>query len=540
MRPIADVAADLGVADELIPYGHTKGKLPLSILDRGTPDGKLVLVTAITPTPAGEGKTTTSIGLVQAMAKRGHKVVAALREPSLGPCFGIKGGGTGGGNSRLEPSVDINLHFNGDLHAVTAAHNLIAALLDNHLHYRKEPAVDPRRVVWKRCLDQNDRSLRNVMVGLGGGTQGLPRESGFDITAASEVMAILCLASGVDDLRTRLARTVVGYGPDGEPVTVDDIGATGGALALLKDAMLPNLVQTTEGVPALVHGGPFANIAHGCNSILATRMGLTLADWTVTEAGFASDLGAEKFFHIACRAGGFAPHAVVLVATVRALKHHGGAHKDRLDQPDVARVLAGMDNLWAHVDNLQAFGVPLLVAINRFPTDTQDELSAVLDALDTRGIPGIVASHFSDGGDGALDLADAVVAAATKGEASFTPAYEPSMSLEEKLRAMVRRVYGADDVQLDPACRPVLKRLERMGLGHLPVCMAKTQNSISADPSKRGRPTGFVVPVRQLQLSVGAGFVVALAGDILRMPGLPRNPSADQVDVVDGEIIGIA
>lgn len=538
MRPIAQVADDLGVADALIPYGDRKGKLPLSLLDRGAPDGKLVLVTAITPTPAGEGKTTTSIGLVQAMAKRGHNVVAALREPSLGPCFGIKGGGTGGGKSRLEPSVDINLHFTGDLHAVTAAHNLIAALLDNHLHYRKEPAIDPRRVVWKRCLDQNDRSLRNVMVGLGGGKQGLPRESGFDITAASEIMAILCLASGVDDLRTRLARTVVGYGPTGTPVTVEEIGATGGALALLADALNPNLVQTTEGVPALVHGGPFANIAHGCNSILATRMGLTLADWTVTEAGFASDLGAEKFFHIACNAGGFAPNAVVLVATVRALKHHGGAKKDELNMPSVERVEAGMANLWAHVDNLRMFGVPVVVAVNRFPTDTQEELSAVLDALDTRGVPGVVASHFSDGGDGALALADTVVKIATD-EATFTPAYTADMSIEDKLRAMVKRVYGADDVKLAPACRPVLKRIERLGLSHLPVCMAKTQNSISADPTKRGRPTGFVVPVRQLQLSVGAGFIVALAGDILRMPGLPRHPSADKVDVVDGEILGI-
>jgi len=538
MRPIADVAADLGVADELIPYGTTKGKLPLSLLDRGAPDGKLVLVTAITPTPAGEGKTTTSIGLVQAMAQRGHDVVAALREPSLGPCFGIKGGGTGGGQSRLEPSVDINLHFTGDLHAITAAHNLIAALLDNHLHYRKEPAIDPRRVVWKRCIDQNDRSLRQVMVGLGGGKQGLPRESGFDITAASEVMAILCLASGVDDLRTRLARTIVGYGPTGSPVTVQQIGATGGALALLADALRPNLVQTTEGVPALVHGGPFANIAHGCNSILATRMGLTLADWTVTEAGFASDLGAEKFFHIACAAGGFAPNAVVLVATVRALKHHGGAARDALQTEDVARVEQGLPNLWAHVDNLEAFDVPLVVAINRFPTDTDAELEAVRAAVAARGLTAVVASHFSDGGAGALDLADAVVAAASD-EASFTPAYTADQSVADKLQALVRRVYGADDVELGPACRPVLKRLERLNLTHLPVCMAKTQNSISADPSKRGRPEGFVVPVRGLQLSVGAGFVVALAGDILRMPGLPRNPSADKVDVVDGEIVGI-
>ena len=538
MRPIADVAADLGVANEIIPYGHTKGKLPLSLLRRGEPDGKLVLVTAITPTPAGEGKTTTSVGLAQALAKRGHKVVAALREPSLGPCFGIKGGGTGGGKSRLEPSVDINLHFTGDLHAVTAAHNLIAALLDNHLHYRKAPAIDPRRVVWRRCVDQNDRSLRNVVVGLGGGKQGLPRESGFDITAASEVMAILCLATGVDDLRARLARTVVGYTAEGDPVTVDHIGATGAAVALLHEALLPNLAQTTEGVPALVHGGPFANIAHGCNSILATRMGLTLADWTVTEAGFASDLGAEKFFHIACRAGGFAPHAVVLVATVRALKHHGGASPDALDQPSVAQVQAGMPNLWAHVENLQAFGVPLIVAINRFPTDTQEELSAILDALDTRGVPGVVASHFHDGGAGALSLADAVVAAASD-KACFTPAYELSMPLEDKLRALARRVYGADDIVLAPACRPVLRRLERMGLQELPVCMAKTQSSLSADPKKRGRPSGFVIPVRKLQLSVGAGFVVALAGDILRMPGLPRHPSADRVDVVDGAIVGI-
>lgn len=536
MRPIQEIAEKLAVEDVLVPYGHHKAKLPLSLLERPV-RGRLVLVTAMTPTPAGEGKTTTSIGLVQALHRQGQSVVAALREPSLGPCFGIKGGGTGGGQSKLEPSTDINLHFTGDLHAVTAAHNLIAALLDNHLHFRKSPAVDPRRVVWKRVLDQNDRSLRNVMVGLGGGTQGLPRESGFDITAASEVMAMLCLATSVDDLRARLARTLVGFGPDGDPVTVEDIGATGAALALLADAIQPNLVQTTEGAPALVHGGPFANIAHGCNSVLATRMGLRLADWTVTEAGFGSDLGAEKFFHIACRAGDFAPSVVVVVATVRALKYHGGAKLKELGTPDVAAVRGGLPNLLAHLDNVRAFGHPVVVAVNRFPSDSDEEMAAVVEMVEGVGVPVRACTHFSDGGAGALELATAVQELAT--DAPSRLAYTPEQGIEAKLTAIARRTYGAEGVVLAPGARKALKRLERLGLTHLPVCMAKTQSSLSDDPRRLGRPTGFHIQVRGLQISAGAGFVVALAGDILRMPGLPKMPSASGVDLVDGAIVGV-
>lgn len=538
MRTIQDVAAQLGVQDDLIPYGHHKGKLPLSLLQRASP-GKLVLVTAMTPTPAGEGKTTTTIGLVQALALQGESVVAALREPSLGPCFGIKGGGTGGGNSCLEPATDINLHFNGDLHAVTAAHNLISALVDNHLHFRKTPTIDPRRVVWKRVLDQNDRSLRNVLVGLGGGTQGLPRESGFDITAASEIMAMLCLASSEDDLRARLARTLVGFGPDGTPVTVDDLQATGAALALLKDALLPNLVQTTEGVPAIVHGGPFANIAHGCNSILATRMGMQLADWTVTEAGFGSDLGAEKFFHIACQAGGFDPNAVVLVATVRALKYHGGTKLADLGSEDVDAVKRGLPNLLAHLDNVSAFGKPVVVAINRFTTDTDAEVAAVVDAMAERGVRAAACTHFADGGNGALALATAIQEVAEETASASNLAYASGDSMADKLDQLARRVYGADGVVLLPSTRRALKRIERLGLSGLPVCMAKTQSSLSDDPKRQGRPEGFRIHVRGLQISAGAGFIVALAGDILRMPGLPKVPSAAKIDVVDGDIVGV-
>lgn len=536
MRPIQEVAEKLEVADVLVPYGHHKAKLPLSVLDRPV-RGKLVLVTAMTPTPAGEGKTTTSIGLVQALHQQGERVVAALREPSLGPCFGIKGGGTGGGDSRLEPSTDINLHFTGDLHAVTAAHNLIAALLDNHLHFRKSPTIDPRRVVWKRVVDQNDRSLRNVMVGLGGGTQGLPRESGFDITAASEVMAMLCLATSVDDLRDRLARTLVGFTSEGVPVTVDDIGGTGAALAVLAEAIKPNLVQTTEGAPALVHGGPFANIAHGCNSVLATRMGLRLADWTVTEAGFGSDLGAEKFFHIAARTGGFAPAAVVVVATVRALKYHGGMPLKELGTADPERVRAGLPNLVAHLDNVRAFGHPVIVAVNRFPSDSDEEIAAVVELVEGLGVPVRACTHFSDGGAGALELATAVRELATEGESDL--AYPLDASIEEKLTAIARRTYGADGVDLLPGARRALKRIRRLGLENLPVCMAKTQSSLSDDPRALGRPEGFRIRVRGLQISAGAGFVVALAGEILRMPGLPRNPAADRIDLVDGEIVGV-
>ncbi len=536
MRPIQEIATELGVGDALIPYGFHKGKLPLALLERPV-RGKLVLVTAMTPTPAGEGKTTTTIGLVQALHRQGASVIAALREPSLGPCFGIKGGGTGGGSSKIEPSTSINLHFNGDLHAITAAHNLIAALVDNHLHFRKSPAIDPRRVVWKRVLDQNDRALRNVVVGLGGGSQGVPRESGFDITAASEVMAMLCLATSVEDLRARLGRTLVGFGPAGEPITVDAIGGTGAALALLAEAIQPNLVQTTEGAPALVHGGPFANIAHGCNSIIATRMGMRLADWTVTEAGFGSDLGAEKFFHIACQVGGFAPAAVVVVATVRALKYHGGAPLAALGEPDVERVRAGLPNLFAHLDHVRSYGHPVVVAINRFPTDSDAEVEAVRAAVEDSGVPARAATHFADGGAGAEALAELVQDVAAEGPSAL--AYTPEMPLPDKLDAIARRTYGADGVTLGRSARRTLKRIRRLGLEHLPVCMAKTSASLSDDPALLGRPEGFSIHVRALQIAAGAGFIVALSGDILRMPGLPKEPTASRIDLVDGRVVGV-
>lgn len=540
MKNIHDIAKRLGLnADEMIPYGHSKAKLPLSVLDRPGELGKLVLVTAMTPTPAGEGKTTTTIGLVQALDRLGENVAAALREPSLGPCFGIKGGGTGGGKSTLVPSTDINLHFTGDLHAVTAAHNLISAILDNHLHFRKEPAIDPRRVVWKRVIDQNDRSLREVVVGLGGPSQGLPRESGFDITAASEVMAMLCLARSEQDLRERLARTIVGFTADRKPVTVDDLDATGAALALLKDALLPNLVQTYEGTPAFVHGGPFANIAHGCNSVLATRMAMKLADWTVTEAGFGSDLGAEKFFHIACTTGDFDPSAVVLVATVRALKYHGGCALKDLETENCDLVRAGIDNLEAHLANIRAFGKPVVIAVNRFHSDTDAEVDVVLNAAAQRGVKAAACTHYAQGGAGAEALAKLVMAAANKPSQTAVPAYTFDMPIKEKLHRIARRVYGADDVVFTRSARNGLKRIERLGLSHLPVCVAKTQSSLSGDASRRGRPRGFSIEVRQLQISAGAGFIVALTGNIVRMPGLPRNPSAADVDVVDGEIIGV-
>ncbi|MCO4747331.1 MAG: formate--tetrahydrofolate ligase [Proteobacteria bacterium] len=540
MKLIADVAAGLGLSqDDLIPYGRSKAKVPLATLDGPGEPGKLVLVTAMTPTPAGEGKTTTTIGLVQALDRLGEKVAAALREPSLGPCFGIKGGGTGGGKSTLVPTTDINLHFTGDLHAVTAAHNLIAALLDNHVHFGLSPKIDPRRVVWKRVMDQNDRSLRQVILGLGGVTQGVPRESGFDITAASEVMAMLCLARSEEDLRERLARTIVGFTADREPVTVDDLQATGAALALLKDALLPNLVQTAEGTPAFVHGGPFANIAHGCNSVLATRMAMKLADWTVTEAGFGSDLGAEKFFHIACPAGDFDPSVVVMVATVRALKYHGGVALKSLENEDCDAVRAGFANLEAHLDNIRAFGKPVVVAINRFTSDTDAEVGVVLAECAALGVRAAASSHFAHGGAGAEDLARLVMDAA---DAPLTPAitaYSEADSLEQKLKNIAKRVYGAEDLILTKAARAGVRRFERLGMADLPVCMAKTQSSLSGNPARRGRPTGFTVEVRALRLSAGAGFIVALTGDIVRMPGLPRKPSAAAVDVVDGHIVGV-
>jgi len=537
---IAGVAEKLGLnADDLIPYGHTKAKLPLDLLERpGTP-GKLVLVSAITPTPAGEGKTTTTIGLVQALDRMGERVCAALREPSLGPCFGVKGGGTGGGQSMLVPSVDINLHFNGDLHAVTAAHNLLAALLDNHLHFQSDPKIDPRRVLWPRVIDQNDRSLRNIVLGLGGRTQGVPRQTGFDITAASEVMAILCLSRDIDDLRERLGRILIGYGFDRAPITADDIGATGGMLALLKDALLPNLVQTTEGAPAIVHGGPFANIAHGCNSVIATRMAMQLSDWCITEAGFGMDLGAEKFFDIKCRIAELDPAAVVCVATIRALKYHGGVALKDLTTPDPEAVERGLANLEHHLGTVATFGKPAVVALNRFAADDDAEIAVVAARCAALGARFAESRHFAEGGAGAEDLARVVMEAASQPSEVFTPMYPLDAPIKAKIEAVARKVYGASGVVFTREALGAMRRLKDLGFGDLPVCMAKTQSSISDDPTLRGRPEDFRVTVQAVRVNTGAGFLVVLLGDIMRMPGLPRRPQALDVDLVDGEIVGV-
>jgi len=539
MADIQGVARKLGLAPgDLIPYGTDKAKLPLDLLSAEGRPGKLILVSAITPTPAGEGKTTTTIGLTQALDRMGISVCAALREPSLGPCFGVKGGGTGGGRSRIEPSQEINLHFTGDLHAVTAAHNLLSALIDNHLHFRREPLLDPRRVLWPRVIDQNDRALRNVLIGLGGRTQGVPRETGFDITAASEVMAILCLAEDYADLRARLGRTLVGYGFDRKPITVEDLGATGAMLALLKDALQPNLVQTTEGAPALVHGGPFANIAHGCNSILATRMALHLADWTITEAGFGMDLGAQKFFDIKCRVAGLDPSAVVCVATIRALKYHGGVGLEDLSRSDPEAVRRGLPNLEKHLETVAGYGKPAVVALNRFDADADEEIEVVRQRCAELGVRFALSTHFADGGAGAEDLAREVMAAADA-SAPLVLSYGDDDRIMDKVTQVATRVYGAKNVIFTREARGAMKRIRELGYGHLPVCIAKTQSSLSDDPKLRGRPTDFEVTVQAVKINAGAGFLVVLLGAIMRMPGLPRRPQALDVDFVDGAIVGV-
>jgi formate--tetrahydrofolate ligase len=543
MRPIQDVAADLGLGpDDIVPYGRDKAKVELSVLDRPrTRDAgpKLVLVSAITPTPAGEGKTTTTIGLGQAMRRIGESVCVALREPSLGPCFGIKGGGTGGGACRVQPSAGINLHFTGDFHAITAAHNLLAAVVDNHLHFGGNPRLDPRRILWKRVLDVNDRALRQTVIGLGGARMGAPRETGFDITAASEIMAILCLASSMEDLRRRLDAILIGFTLDGEPVLARQLGITGALVALLKDALQPNLVQTTDGTPALVHGGPFANIAHGCNSILATRMAMHGAEWTITEAGFGFDLGGEKFFDIKCRTAGLDTACVVLVATIRALKYHGGADLSELDHPDPDRVTAGLPNLERHLDSVGAFGEKAVVAINRFGSDTDAEIARVVEACRERGVPVAVCDHFARGAEGAVPLAEAVVGHAEWNARTFQPIYPLRDTVIEKIRAIARTIYGAADIALTREARRDLALARDLDLLELPVCMAKTSASLSDDPRKRGRPEGFTLTVRRVEINRGAGFLVVLTGDTLRMPGLPRRPSALDVDVVDGEILNV-
>ncbi len=543
MKPMHEIAAKLGLStDDLIPFGRDKAKLDRSVLTRGrTRSGKakLILVSAITPTPAGEGKTTTSIGLSDALTLLGHDTAVVLREPSLGPCFGIKGGGTGGGESRLSPSDDINLHFNGDFHAITSAHNLLAAAIDNHVHFGTELGLDPRRVTWRRVIDMNDRSLRNTLVGLGGESNGMPREAGFDITAASELMAMLCLADDADDLRRRIDRTLVGFTRSKAPVTAGAVGVTGAMLALLRDALLPNLVQTQHGTPAIVHGGPFANIAHGCNSVIATRAGLQLADWVVTEAGFGFDLGAEKFFDIKCRTAGLDPDAVVLVATVRALKMHGGVALDALNTPNPAAVAAGLPNLEQHLDSVARFGKQAVVALNRFASDTDEEFAVVVEACAKRGVGVAVCEHFGKGPQGATELAAKVVEAVAKGSRPFEPLYPLEAPIPAKIEAVARAVYGAKGVVLTKTAERDLAEIERLGYGNLPICVAKTQNSLSDDPKLRGRPRDFEITVRGLQLNAGAGFVVVLTGEIMRMPGLPKIPQAGKIDLKDGTIVGL-
>jgi formate--tetrahydrofolate ligase len=541
LRPIAEVAAGLGIDPDLVePYGRDKAKIRLEALDRAEmPPGKLILVSAITPTPAGEGKTTTSIGLAQGLRKLGKRAILALRQPSMGPVFGRKGGATGGGACRLTPSDQINLQFTGDFHAITAAHNLLAAAIDNRLHFG-DTELEPGRVLWKRALDMNDRALRRIVIGLGGPGQGVPRESGFDITAASEVMAILCLADSPADLRARLDRILVGYAGGGRAVLAREIGMTGAMAAILKDALLPNLVQSLEGTPAFVHGGPFANIAHGCNSVLATRMAMAFGEYAVTEAGFAFDLGAEKFFDIKCRSAGLDPSAVVIVATVRALKMHGGLALDALTRPDPPAVARGLENLAAHLDAAAHFGTPIVVAINQFGADTPEELQVVHDFCATRGVPSATADVFGRGGDGAVELAGKVVEATGGPPTPLRPLYPLEWSIEKKVERIATAIYGAQAVAFLPAAEAKLRKARRQGQGRLPVCMAKTQDSLSDNPRLRGRPRGFTLTVRDIEIAAGAGFVVALTGEIVRMPGLPERPAGERIDLDEaGEIRGL-
>lgn len=540
MLPITEVAGKLGIGEEDIElYGRYKAKLSMDLIKRvqDKPDGKLILVTAITPTPAGEGKSTTTVGLAQGLAKIGQKVIVALREPSLGPCMGIKGGAAGGGYSQVVPMEDINLHFTGDFHAITSAHMLLAAMLDNHIQQGNALNIDPRRIVWKRVVDMNDRELRNIVVGLGGKAHGVPRQDGFDITVASEVMAILCLATSLHDLKERLSKIIVAYDYSGNPVTAGMLKAQGAMAALLKDAVKPNLVQTLENVPAIIHGGPFANIAHGCNSVMATKTALKLADYTITEAGFGADLGAEKFFDIKCRYAGLKPDAVVLVATVRALKMHGGVPKTDLATPDVEAVKRGIVNLEKHIENIKQYGLPLVVAINAFAQDTQEELEAIRSHCAAHGVNVALSEVFVKGGEGGIELAKEVVALATSGKADFKLLYGEELSLKEKIETIAKKIYGAVGVNYTKEANNALKDFEKMGYGHLPVCMAKTQYSFSDDPALLGRPEGFEITIKNCRIAAGAGFVVVLTGDIMTMPGLPKVPAAEKIDVSDDGVI---
>jgi formate--tetrahydrofolate ligase len=537
-RPILEVAAALDLTPaQVIPYGFDKAKITLDALDSGRPAGRLVLVSAITPTDAGEGKTTTSIGLGQGLARLGQRVCLALREPSLGPTFGQKGGATGGGLASVVPESDINLHFTGDFHAIGSAHNLLAAMLDNHIHHGNALEIDARRVTWRRVIDMNDRALRHVIVGLGGVLEGVPRETGFDITPASEVMAALCLSEGYDDLRRRLSRIVVALNFEKQPVTAAGLKAVGAMMVLLKDAMLPNLVQTCDGVPALVHGGPFANIAHGCNSVVATKLALARADWVVTEAGFGFDLGAEKFFDIKCVSAGLDTAAVVLVATVRALKMHGGVSKADLAKPDAGAVERGLGNLAKHVENIRTFGESPVVALNRFEHDAAEEIGVVRSWCEASGVPFAVSDVFATGGEGGVALAETVMAHAERRAKSFTPLYDWSEPIPAKMEKVARAMYGAREVAWTKEALRALAQIEKLGFGGLPLCIAKTQKSLSDDPQVVGRPEDFEITVRDVILAAGAGYVVPLLGDIMRMPGLPASPQAERMDLVDGRVV---
>ena len=542
MQHIREIAAKLGLTeDDIELYGKYKAKISLDAWNKvkNGPDGKLVLVTAINPTPAGEGKTTTSVGLADAFHKLGHKVAVALREPSLGPCFGLKGGAAGGGYAQVVPMEDINLHFTGDFHAITTAHNLLAAVIDNHIQQGNALDIDVRRVAWKRVLDLNDRALRNVVIGLGGKAHGVPRETGFDITVASEMMAILCLASDLEDMKKRLGKIVVAYSRDGRAIRAEELNVTGALTLLFKDAIKPNLVQTLEGTPALIHGGPFANIAHGCNSVMATKFALKFADIAITEAGFGADLGAEKFLDIKCRFAGIHPDAVVLVATVRALTMHGGVPKTELGKVDMAALEKGLANLTKHIENVHKFGLPAVVAINAFPTDTKEELDFVEEKCNALGASVALSQVWAKGGEGGVELAEKVLEA-MKQPADFHYMYEVEQSIPEKIEAIAKAIYGADGVDFTAPAKKQLAEIEALGLDKMPICMAKTQYSLSDDATKLGRPEGFRITVKELRISAGAGFIVALTGNILTMPGLPKKPAAENMDIdVNGKITGL-
>ncbi|WP_300410895.1 formate--tetrahydrofolate ligase [Lagierella sp.] len=543
MEPIVEIGKRLGLEEkDLYLYGNYKAKLDLGLLDKykDKEDGKLILVTAINPTPAGEGKTTVNVGLSMGLNKIGKSAISALREPSLGPSFGIKGGAAGGGHAQVVPMEDINMHFTGDFHAITTANNLISALLDNHMQQGNALGIDPRRILWKRVLDMNDRALRNIVVGLGGKPNGVPREDGFDITVASEIMAILCLSTSLEDLKERVGNILIAYNYQGEPVYAKDIKAQGAVALVMKDAINPNLVQTLENTPAILHGGPFANIAHGCNSVVATKLAMKLADYTITEAGFGGDLGAEKFFDIKCRLGGITPDCTVIVATVRALKHHGGAEKDKLGEENLEALEKGFENLGRHIENMHKFGIPCLVAINRFPTDTEAELELLDKLTEESGTEAILAEVWAKGGDGAIELAEAVVKKIDESENDFHYLYDEDMNIAEKIEKIVTEVYRGDGVEFTTKAKKKLAEISKLGLDNYPVCMAKTQYSFSDDPKLLGAPDGFKITVRDLRISRGAGFVVALTGDIMTMPGLPKVPAANNIDVLEsGEIVGL-